>query len=115
MCHQFEAKKYGVYICVTLRRRFERLESVTILSLCYNVFMTLKRDLIDYKSRWLEVEKFVRQERRSASYELRWKQLNSAYAMAKGLGLLQPDNSERKVFQTWADLKEKATNQKRKE
>jgi len=33
--------------------------------------------------------------------------LNAAYALAKGLGLLQPDPSEMEVFQRWAKLKEK--------
>jgi len=45
------------------------------------------------------------------SPEQRWKQLNSAYAMAKGLGLLKTDRGEMKVFQTWARLKEKADSQ----
>ena len=71
----------------------------------------LKDDLKAYQLRWSQVEKVVQEERRSASFELRWKQLNSAYAMAKGLGMLQSDPSEMKVFQTWAKLKEKAASQ----
>jgi hypothetical protein len=73
--------------------------------------MTLKKDLKAYQSRWSQVEQVVQGERRSASFELRWKQLNSAYAMAKGLGMLQSDPSEMKVFQIWAGLKEKANSQ----
>lgn len=73
--------------------------------------MTLKNDIKAYRSRWVQVEKVIQEERRSASPELRWKQLNSAYAMAKGLGMLQTDPSEMKVFQIWASLKEKANSQ----
>ncbi len=73
--------------------------------------MTLKDDLKDYSSRWAQVEAVIQAERRTATPELRWKQLNSAYAMAKGLGLLKPDPSEMKVFQIWARLKEKADGQ----
>jgi hypothetical protein len=73
--------------------------------------MPLKNDLKAYQARWSQVEKVVQEERRSASLELRWKQLNSAYAMAKGLGILRTDPSEMKVMQTWAELKEKANRQ----
>lgn len=55
--------------------------------------MISMNELKDYRARWAEVEAVIQEERRSASPELRWKQLNSAYAMAKGLGLLQPDAS----------------------
>jgi hypothetical protein len=79
--------------------------------ICYNNFMTLKDDLIAYQARWAEVETVVKEERRSASLELRWRQLNTAYAMAKGLGLLQEDPSEAGVFERWAKLKEKAAGQ----
>ncbi|HSQ26858.1 MAG TPA: hypothetical protein VLM80_07015, partial [Anaerolineales bacterium] len=75
---------------------------------CYNQLVTLKDDLKAYQARWAEVEAVVQEERRSASLELRWQQVNAAYALAKGLGLLQPDSSEMEVFQRWAKLKEKA-------
>ena len=64
-----------------------------------------------YRARWAEVEAVVTEERRTASLELRWLQLNSAVAMAKGLGLLKEDPSEAEVFERWARLKEKAVNQ----
>ena len=64
-----------------------------------------------YQARWAEVEAVVQAERQSASLELRWQQLNAAYALAEGLGLLQPDPSEMEVFQRWATLKEKAAKQ----
>jgi len=71
--------------------------------------MTLKDDMKAYQARWAEVEAVVKEERRTASLELRWQQLNTAYAMAKGLGLLREDPSEMEVFQRWAKLKEKVT------
>jgi len=70
--------------------------------------MALKDDLKAYQARWTEVEAVVKEERRTASIELRWQQLNSAYAMAKGLGLLQANPDEAGVFERWAKLKEKA-------
>jgi len=73
--------------------------------------MTIKSDLIAYQARWATVEEVQREERRSASLAMRWQQLNTAYGMAKGLGLLQPDPSEMEVFERWAKLKEKATSQ----
>jgi len=68
--------------------------------------MTLKDDLKAYQSRWANVDAVVAEERRTASLELRWQQLNTAYAMAKGLGLLRSDPSEAEVFERWAKLKE---------
>jgi hypothetical protein len=73
--------------------------------------MTLKDDLKAYRARWAEVEAVVNEERQTASFELRWQQLNTAYAMAKGLGLLREDPSEAGVFERWAKLKEKSANQ----
>jgi len=71
--------------------------------------MTLKSDILDYQARWAVVEAVQSEERRSASLALRWQQLNAAYGMAKGLGLLRPDPGEMSVFQRWAKLKEQAT------
>jgi len=73
--------------------------------------MTLKHDLRAYQERWKAIEAIQAEERRSASLELRWCQLNTAYGMAKGLGLLQPDPSEMEVFERWAKLKEKVIRQ----
>jgi hypothetical protein len=73
--------------------------------------MALKDDLRLYQARWKAVEEIQAEERRSASLELRWQQLNAAYGLAKGSGLLQPDLSEMGVFERWAKLKEKATSQ----
>ncbi len=76
--------------------------------------MALKDDLKAYKARWAEVEAGIAQERRRASLELRWQQLNAAVGMGKVLGLPQQDPSEMEVFERWAKIKEKATNQKPK-
>ena len=70
--------------------------------------MALKSDMIAYQARWAAVEAIQREERRSASLVLRWRQLNAAHGMAKGLGLLQPDLSEMEGLERWAKLKEKA-------
>lgn len=69
--------------------------------------MTLKNEMKAYRDRWIEVDAVIREERRTAPIELRWKQLNSAYALAKGLGLLRPDTTELTVFERWAKIKEK--------
>ncbi len=74
--------------------------------------MSLKDDLENFQARWSEVNEIQREERRSASLELRWQQLNAAYGMAKGLGLLKTDPSEKGVHKRWAKLKEKALNQR---
>jgi hypothetical protein len=70
--------------------------------------MALKDDLKAYQDRWAEVEAVVKEERRTASFALRWRQLNTAFAMAKVLGLWREDPSEAGVFERWAKLKEKA-------
>ncbi len=72
--------------------------------------MTLKSDLKDYRERWKIIEEVQAAERRAASMELRWRQLNAAYGMAKSLGLLRSDPSEYEVYSLWAMLKEKILN-----
>ena len=69
--------------------------------------MTMKSEMKAYKARWAMVEAIKLEERKSASISLRWQQLNTAYAMAKGLGLLRPDPSEMGVYERWAKIKEK--------
>jgi hypothetical protein len=73
--------------------------------------MVLVNEIKAYKARMEEVDAVVGEERRTSSIELRWQQLNSAYALALGLGLLSEDPSEAGVFKTWAILKEKAASQ----
>lgn len=76
--------------------------------------MTMKDDIKAYQTRWAIVDAVVQAERRTASLELRWQQLNAAYNLAKGLGLPQPDTGEMEVFQRWARLKEKIANPRTK-
>ena len=64
-----------------------------------------------YQARWKAVEEVQMEKRRTASLELRWRQLNAAYGLAKGLGFLRPDPNEREVFIRWAMLKDKAAGQ----
>lgn len=73
--------------------------------------MTLKSDLAAYRARWAAVEAVHQVELRTASMELRWRQLNAAYGLARALGLLRPDPSEAEVWERWAQLKEKLASQ----
>src|SRR4030042_3829333 len=73
--------------------------------------MTLKDDIKAYRTRWAEVDAVIAEERRTASLELRWQQLNAAYAFFLGIGIHQEDLSEIGVFERWAKLKEQATDQ----
>lgn len=64
-------------------------------------------DIHFYIERWKAVEEIERQERRSSSMELRWKQLNAIWGLAKILGFsFEPDESELIVYALWAKLKE---------
>ena len=81
---------------------------LSIYLLCYNEFMTLKDDLFAYRARWDEVEAIVNKERQTAPLELRWLQLNSAFALARGLGIVREDPSGAGVLERWAKLKENA-------
>jgi hypothetical protein len=76
--------------------------------------MALKQDLQAYQARWQAVEAIRAEERRGANLELRWRQLNAAYGLAKGLGLLRPDPSEAGVFARWAKLKKQAARRRLK-
>jgi len=73
--------------------------------------MELKQLMQVYQAGWKAVEEVQREERRSAPLDLRWRQLNAVYGLAKELGILQPDPSEAEVFKRWAILKDKATRQ----
>lgn len=75
--------------------------------------MTLKDNIKAYHIRWETIDSIQQEERRTASLELRWRQLNAAYGMAKSLGLLRPDPSEAGVHERWAKLKEKVAKQQR--
>jgi hypothetical protein len=73
--------------------------------------MELKQLMQVYQAGWKAVEEVQREERRSAPLDLRWRQLNAVYGLAKELGILQPDPTEVEVFKRWAILKDKATRQ----
>jgi len=76
--------------------------------------MSMKDDLKAYKARWVEVEAIIAQERRSASLELRWQQLNTAFGMGKVLKLTREDSSEMEVIERWKKIKEKSDHQNSK-
>ena len=80
-------------------------------SLCYNHRMPHKDPYSAYRARWRAVEAFQKAERKAASLELRWRQLNAAYGLAIGLGLLRPVPSEIGIFERWSQLKEKLISQ----
>lgn len=63
----------------------------------------------EFRDRWLAVEEIQRREARGASMELRWRQLNAAYAMGRELRLSAERSEETQVRQRWAKLKEKAS------
>lgn len=65
-----------------------------------------------YRARWQAVAEIELQELRSTSIELRWQQLNAVIGLAIGLGIMKTDESEGEVYQRWAKLKDKATNQR---
>ena len=67
--------------------------------------MDLRDELIAYQKRWDLVEEKVQEERNNAPLELRWRQLNSAYAMGQRMNLSRSDPSETGVFEIWARLK----------
>jgi len=75
--------------------------------------VTLREDLQADQARWAEVDAVIKEQRRSASLELRWRQLNAAYAMAKELGFVRPDPVNFEVIARWAKLKENADSQNR--
>jgi hypothetical protein len=65
--------------------------------------MSLLDEIKAYHARWIEVEAVIKEERRTASLELRWQQLNTAY--------LREDPSQMGVFDRWVKIKEKAASQ----
>ena len=60
-----------------------------------------------YRDRWKAVEEIEKQELRSASIELRWKQLNALFKLARELGIMPvQDEDEMVVIERWARLKQ---------
>ena len=62
-------------------------------------------EVIAYRERWRAVEAIQQAERRRATPELRWRQLNALVAMAQGLGLVASDAGEAGVHARWAMLR----------
>jgi hypothetical protein len=63
-----------------------------------------------FRNRWQAVSTAEMEERREASLELRWRQLNALWRLAAGLGLL-PEEAEgvQEVRERWVRLKEDCT------
>ncbi len=70
--------------------------------------MESKDEMKYYVSRWKEVEAIQRQEMRSATMELRWKQLNAIFIMAHELGLRlkKSEEEDMSVILKWAKIKD---------
>jgi hypothetical protein len=67
--------------------------------------MDLREELIAYRERWELVEKKFREERKNTPLELRWRQLNAAYAIGQKMNLVRDESSESGVYEIWASLK----------
>jgi hypothetical protein len=67
--------------------------------------MDLREEMLAYKKRWELVEKKIQEEHQNASLELRWQQLNAAYAMGQQMELTRNNSSEARVFEIWTWLK----------
>ena len=63
-------------------------------------------DIKMYRERWKAVEEFERQELRAMSLDEHWRQINSLFQFALGVGLTRgDDDGEKDVFLRWAKLK----------
>jgi len=61
-----------------------------------------------FRLRWRAVEEIRQQEARAATLELRWRQLNALYGLAKGLQLGPRPSDATQGYERWAKLKENA-------
>ena len=59
-----------------------------------------------FRNRWRAVEEIQQKEARHATFELRWRKLNSAFVIGKELKLASSHLGEMRVYQRWAKLKE---------
>jgi len=63
-------------------------------------------DIKMYRERWKAVEEFERQELRAMTLDEHWRQINSLFQFALGVGLTRgDDDGEKDVFLRWAKLK----------
>jgi hypothetical protein len=67
----------------------------------------INSEVKSYRERWKALEEVERQEQRSSSIALRWRQLNSILCLAIGLGLAMenPDCQDELARQRWVKLK----------
>jgi len=73
---------------------------------CYNYSMDANFDIKMYRERWKAVEEIERQELRAMSLDEHWRQINSLFQFALGVGLTRGgDDGEKDVFLRWAKLK----------
>jgi len=61
-----------------------------------------------FRHRWQAVEEIQQREARTATLELRWRQLNAAYSLSMSLKLVSDRSDETRGYERWARLKEKA-------
>ena len=68
-----------------------------------------KKQLLEYRQRWAAVEAIELEEQRTASFALRWQQLNSIMRLARGLKLpltsKEREEEVEEVRQRWIKLK----------
>jgi hypothetical protein len=63
-------------------------------------------DIKMYRERWKAVEEIERQELRAMTLDEHWRQINSLFQFALGVGLTRgDDDGEKDVFLRWAKLK----------
>lgn len=65
-----------------------------------------RQDAEEFRQRWQAVAEIEAQELREATIELRWRQLNAIWGLARGLGLPAPERDEEVVRQRWIKIKE---------
>ena len=59
-----------------------------------------------FRQRWLAVREIQQKEAQASTLEERWRQLNAAFRLGKGMHLTTGHSDETRVYQRWAKLKE---------
>jgi hypothetical protein len=62
-----------------------------------------------FLDRWEAIEEVRLREARTATLELRWRQLNAVYRLSRSLKLVSDQPDETRGYERWARLKEKAS------
>ncbi len=65
-----------------------------------------KKQVRAFRQRWRAVQEIQQKEASGTTLELRWRQLNAAYGLGKGMQLPARHSDEMCVYQRWAKLKE---------